>query len=307
MKLVLPDLVSNSYFPALAAVEMGFFAEEGLEVEHSLVFPVDASFEALRSGEADFVAGSSHAALAAFPRWEGAKLLCALSQGMYWFLVVRADLGAKKGDIDAVKGLTIGAAPWVDIGLKRLLEDSGIDLQRDDVKIMPVPGPIPPGVSFGVFAAQRLEEGLIDAFWANGMAAEVAVQRGAGTVVLDVRRGDGPAGAFRYTQPALVARAGLVEKEPEKAAAAVRALNRTHAALAADPGRATAVGEKLFPAFEASLIARLIERDLPFYKTEITREFVDGMNGFARHFGLIDSPAPYEDIVAAKLADLWTR
>lgn len=307
MKLVLPDLVSNSYFPAFAAAEMGFFAEEGLEVEHSLVFPVDASFRALRDGEADFVAGSSHAALAAFPHWKGSKLLCALSQGMYWFLVVRADLGAKKGEVEAVKGLTIGAAPWVEMGLRRLLQGAGIDLERDGVKVVPVPGPIPPGVSFGVFAAQRLEEGMIDAFWANGMAAEVAVERGAGTVVLDVRRGDGPADAFRYTQPALIARAELVENEPEKAAAAVRALNRTHAALAADPGRATSVGEKLFPAFEASLIARLVERDLPFYKTEITREFVAGMNGFAQECGLVDAPVAYEDIVAADLAGLWTR
>jgi NitT/TauT family transport system substrate-binding protein len=175
------------------------------------------------------------------------------------------------------------------------------------VKIAPVPGPIPPGVSFGVFAAQRLEEGMIDAFWANGMAAEVAVERGAGTVVLDVRRGDGPAGAFSYTQPALITRAELVENEPEKAAAAVRALNRTHAALAADPRRATQVGERLFPAFEASLIARLVERDLPFYRTGITRDFVDGMNGFALDSGLTDASVPYEDIVATDLAELWTR
>ena len=28
MKVVIPDLVSNSYFPAIAAVEMGFFKAE---------------------------------------------------------------------------------------------------------------------------------------------------------------------------------------------------------------------------------------------------------------------------------------
>jgi hypothetical protein len=31
----------------------------------------------------DFVAGSAHSALAAFPEWQGAKLLCAQAQGMY--------------------------------------------------------------------------------------------------------------------------------------------------------------------------------------------------------------------------------
>ena len=30
MRLAVPDLVSNSYFPALAAVELGFFREQGM-------------------------------------------------------------------------------------------------------------------------------------------------------------------------------------------------------------------------------------------------------------------------------------
>ncbi len=30
MKIAVPDLVTNSYFPAIAAVELGFFQQEGL-------------------------------------------------------------------------------------------------------------------------------------------------------------------------------------------------------------------------------------------------------------------------------------
>jgi len=36
---------------------------------------------------------------------------------------------------------------------------------------------------------QALEEGKIDGFWANGMGTEIAVRRGVGTIVLDIRRG----------------------------------------------------------------------------------------------------------------------
>ena len=32
MRLAIPDLISNSYFPALAAAELGFFQREGIEV-----------------------------------------------------------------------------------------------------------------------------------------------------------------------------------------------------------------------------------------------------------------------------------
>src|SRR5436853_4242049 len=137
MKIAVPDVVSNSYFPALAAVELGFFRREGLDVALELIFPVDQAYLALRDGAVDFVGGSAHSALAAFPQWRGAKLLCAQAQGMYWFLVMHADFRAKRGEVAAVKGRRIGAAPWVELGLRRLLIEAGIDPARDDVKIAP--------------------------------------------------------------------------------------------------------------------------------------------------------------------------
>src|ERR1700756_383106 len=112
MKLAVPDLISNSYFPAVAAVELGLFKEEGLDVSLELVFPVDKAYRALRDGDVDFVGGSAHSALAAFPEWDGVKLLCAQARGMYWFLVMDKKLGARRGDLDVVKGRSIGAAPW---------------------------------------------------------------------------------------------------------------------------------------------------------------------------------------------------
>ena len=94
MKLAVPDMISNSYFPAIAAVELGCFAREGLDVAFELIFPVDRAYAALRDGAVDLVGGSAHSALAAFPEWRGVKLLCAQAQGMYWFLVMRKSLGA---------------------------------------------------------------------------------------------------------------------------------------------------------------------------------------------------------------------
>ena len=220
MKLAVPDLISNSYFPAAAAVELGFFKEQGLDVSLELIFPVDRAYEALRDGEYDFVAGAAHGALAAFPAWRGCRLLGALAQGMYWFLVMRADLGARRGDVEVVKGRSIGAAPWVEMGLRRLLVEAGINLERDQVTIAPVPGASGAGVNFGLAAAKALEDGKIDGFWANGMGTEVAVRRRVGTVVLDVRRGDGPKPCFNYTMSSLATTDELIARSPETAAAA---------------------------------------------------------------------------------------
>ena len=156
MKIAVPDLISNSYLPAPAAVELGFFEKEGLDMTYELIFPVDDANKALRDGTVDFVGGSAHSTLAGFPEWEGAKLVCALSQGMYWFLVARKDLNIALGDAQALKGLNIGAAPWVDLGLRALLKEEGIDPDKD-VNIAPIPGTVVPGVSFGVTAAAALE------------------------------------------------------------------------------------------------------------------------------------------------------
>jgi ABC-type nitrate/sulfonate/bicarbonate transport system substrate-binding protein len=305
MKLAVPDVISNSYFPAVAAIELGFFKGEGLDVSLELIFPVDKAYAALRYGQVDFVGGSAHSALAAFPEWRGAKLLCAQAQGMYWFLVMHADLKARRGDISVVKGRSIGAAPWVDMGLRRLLMEAGIDLDRDQVKIAPVPGAQGAGVNFGVTAAKALEDKKIDGFWANGMGAEVAVRRGAGTVVLDVRRGDGPKACFNYTMASVATTDRLIAREPDVAAAAVRAIVKTQAALRADPERATEVGRKLFPPSEAALIAELIRRDLPYYDASISSDFVAGMNQFARDVGILKGRPAYESVVATQFSRFW--
>src|SRR5437016_3140076 len=116
VRIALPDMISNSYFPAIAAVDLGFFEAEGLDATIELLFPVPKTMEGLRDGALDYVAGAAHATLSAFPEWRGARLLAALAQRMYWLLVLRADLHARSGDLSAVKGLRIGAAPGPDLG-----------------------------------------------------------------------------------------------------------------------------------------------------------------------------------------------
>jgi NitT/TauT family transport system substrate-binding protein len=305
LRIAVPDLISNSYFPAVAAVELGCFTSEGLEAELELLFPVPKTMEALREGALDFVAGAAHATLSAFPDWQGAKLLVGLAQRMYWLLVLRADLGAGRGDVHAVKGLRLGAAPGPDTGLRRLLAAAGIDVVQDQVHIGPVPAASAAGVSFGVTAAQALEAGTIDGFWANAMGAEVAVRRGIGTVVLDVRRGDGPPAARDYTFPALVTTERRITQEPQTVAAAIRAIVKAQELLRQDPARATEVGQRLFPAAEAGLIAELIRRDLPYYDPAISAEAVAGMNRFAQDVGLLSGPVPYEQVVATPFCHLW--
>lgn len=283
MRVAIPDLVSPSYFPLIAAVELGF-----LDARLDLIYPVTKTYEELREGRLDLVGGASHAVLYAFKDWQGCRLLCALARHMYWFLVVRKNLNPRRGDLAVVQGLRIGAAPGPVDGLKQMLKKAGVEAQ-----VGPVPGIVGEKASFGLMAAQALEEGRIDGFWANGMGAEIAVRSGAGAIVVDARR-DGTEEWQGYTFPALVA---TDRTKPEIARAAVLAVSKAQAALKEDPDRATAIGRKLFPPAEAGMIAELIARDLPFYDASISEKAFLSMNRFARDLGLLGKDVSYKEVV----------
>lgn len=304
-RLVVADLDSPSYFVATAAVELGYFREEGIDAEVERAYGALNGPERLRNGEIHFLGGPAYMATRAFPGWIGAKLLCALAQYSYWFLAVRAGLDVRRGDLNALKGLRISSSTaFPEVGLRHLLKQAGIDLERDRVSIVPLPSTRDEHLKYRV-GVDALAQNIADAYWGNGMRLAIGEKLGVAKVHLDLRRGDGPPDARFYNFPALTTTERLIEEQPQIAAAAVRAIVKTQKALAADPSRATAIGKRLFAPEAASLIAGLIARDAPFYDATISAEAVDGINKFALANGLLTQPLLYDDLVASRFRQLW--
>jgi ABC-type nitrate/sulfonate/bicarbonate transport system substrate-binding protein len=298
------DLVSNTCFPALAADELGYFKSEGLDARIDLVAMLGAT-KALRQGSADaMIAGSVFDLLTEFANWQGAKIAVALSQGTPWLLVVRSNLAAKRGDLNALKGLRITAAEGPDLVLKHLLKCGGLEAGRD-VDIVELSGAKSRDVSFGVFAARALEAGQIDGFWANAMGGETATTSGAGKILVDVRRGDDPAEVRFCTFAGMATTDDFIAREPEAMAAAVRAIVKVQKALRADPSLAREVGLRKFPTDAAELIANVVGRDAEFYDPAISEEGIAKMNRFAESVGQLTAPVKYEDVVAVRYRELW--
>jgi NitT/TauT family transport system substrate-binding protein len=305
-RIWVPDLDSPSYFVAIAAVELGFFKQQGIPIE--FVYNTNKGPELMSEGKLDFIAGPAYAGTRAFPAWEGLKLLCALSQYSYWFMAVRSTLNVKRGDLEAIKGLRISAAPaWPEMALRHMLAEGGIDLERDKVQIVPPP----PSYGDKGFMARNGVDTIIqntaDAYWGNGMRVALGENLGIAKLHLDLRRGDGPPGARYYNFAALTARESLINEHREVAAGAIRAIVTAQKALKENPSISTEIGQRLFPADEAQLIAGLIERDAPFYDAEISHDAVDGLMNFAKSSGLIKDAVPYEDLVASELSHLWKQ
>jgi len=306
-RLAVADVDSPSYFVATAAVELGFFAAEGIDVAFEPVFGAANGPERLRDGTLHFFGGPAYAGTRAFPAWKGAKLLCALSQYSYWFLAVRADLDVRRGDVGALKGLRISSSTaFPVIGLKYMLAESGIDLARDDVRIVPAPMRNKDAQFRGHAGADAIRQNLADAYWGNGMRVAIGEHLGVAKTHLDLRRGDGPPGARWYNFAALTATEQLIDERPEVAAGAIRAIVKTQKALKADPSLAADVGNRLFPPEEAALIAGLIARDAPFYDATILPEAVDGLNRFGMANGLLTEPVPNDRLVASQFRHLWS-
>ena len=304
LRIAAVDLVSNTCFPALAADELGFFKAEGVDARIELAAMLGAT-KALRDGAVDaMIAGSVHDVLTEFPDWKGVKIAVALSQGTPWLLTVKADLAAKRGEFNALRGLRLTAAEGPDLALKQMLIGVGID-PANDLQIIELPGAKSRNVSFGVFAARALESGQVDGFWANAMGAETAISRGVGKVLIDVRRGDDPAEVRYFTFAGLAVTDSYIEREPEGVAAAVRAIVRAQTALRADPSLARQVGQRKFPPDAAELIANVVARDAEFYDPAISEAAIEKMNRFAQTVGHLSAPVPYEQVVATGCRRLW--
>jgi ABC-type nitrate/sulfonate/bicarbonate transport system substrate-binding protein len=188
--------------------------------------------------------------------------------------------------------------------LKKVLEEAGLDPQRDGIEFVSVPNP--PG-NWARIGTDAIQQGIADGYWGNGMRAEYGVRKGIATVLLDIRRGDGPPAARYFTFPALITTERLVEEHPDVAAGAIRAIVKTQRALRADPSLATQAAQGIFPPEETEIIADLIARDADFYDPRITRESVERTVAFAQSVGFLTEPVAYEAIVATQFAPLWSE
>ena len=304
MRIAVPDFVSSTFIPLIAAKELGLFKEEGQEVE-IVHIPALGDVEALRDGAVDFSAGPAHSPLMIFPNWRGVKLVATIAQGTPWMLVMRAGL-AKRGEIAAVKGRRIAVDRGPERVFRYLLREAGIDIERDRVEMVPPPTHNT-GISFGVSAGRALAEGKVDGIWANVLGCELAIHLAGASVVIDTRRGDGPPGAGNYSFAALTTTESNIETQPERIKAVIRAVVRAQSVLRHDPLRATEVARKLFPAVEGGLMGQILARDAEFYQPSISTAAIEEMNRFATGVGLLASSVPYEQIVATQFRDLWSE
>lgn len=241
---------SFAFLPVYVAEHMGYFAEEGVDLKSVNANSAQAAIASVSSGSSAYylatpVAGARSAA-------QGARVVnCgALMTQNPTNIVISAAVAKKHGITDPakltieqrvalLKGLRVaahtpGSSP--DLTLRYLLQRSGLDPERD-VQILPI-------TQGAILAA--LERDRIDAFaYSSPLADAATVQYGA-RKVLSLAAGEYKplAGQLSIT---MVCNRDWLEKQPDAAAAVLRAVWRGMKLMKSDPAKAREAARKAFP------------------------------------------------------------
>jgi NitT/TauT family transport system substrate-binding protein len=244
---------SFAFLPVYVAEHMGYFAEEGVDLKTVVAATSQAGLAMVASGNAAYyltspVAGARAAA-------QGARMLnCGALMTQNPTNVVVSAAVAKKHHLSDVSRLSIdqrmallkglrlaahtpGSSP--DLALKFMLQRSGLDPERD-VQILPI-------TQSAILAA--LERDRIDGFAYSSPLADAAVLRYGAVKLISLAAGDfAPlAGQLSIT---MACNRDWVEKQPDAAAAVLRAIWRGMKLMKSDPAQAKAAARKAFPSLE---------------------------------------------------------
>lgn len=187
--------VHMGYLPRIVALEKGFFAKEGLEVEATNIPGGSKAAAALLGGSCDIVnLAYFHALKAARKGFDVVAFACPLNQWPLSYLMkpeMMKDKGITKASsvdekIKAMKGLKIGCtSPGSGTALipRAFLKNRGIDPDKD-VQVVP----------FGKWKAgvAAFENGKIDVFQWVSPIPEMLEQKGIGTIVFSMAKGEVP-------------------------------------------------------------------------------------------------------------------
>jgi NitT/TauT family transport system substrate-binding protein len=210
------------YLPLTIAERLGYFKDEGLDVEFSDFEGGSKALQAVVGGSADVVSGAWENTIDQQPK--GLQLQGFVLQGRYPMICVgiaKAKAASYKSPKD-LKGMKIGvSAPGSSTNrvVLRLLAKDG--LKGDDVSIIGV------GTSSGVIAA--ITSGQVDAVSNLDPAMAMLENMGAVTIIADTRTAKGTEAVFGSADmpaAALYAPVSFVQKNPNTVQALTNAMVR---------------------------------------------------------------------------------
>ncbi|WP_323149019.1 ABC transporter substrate-binding protein [Pseudomonas oryzihabitans] len=228
------------YVPIYVAQKLGYFAEEGLDIE-IIVFQKggSAALTAVLGRDADAYVGLPAVAIRARSKGQNVQAFASVQTQFGSTVVVDADSAKKAGvsatsplaaRAQALKGLKIGVTgpgSTTDMLVRYLAKNAGLSPDKD-MTIMPIGG------APNMLAA--FSQGSINGFSLSPPTTTTAEQLG-GFVLMDLAKGEyQPLNGFLFT--AMIAREDWLASNNDTARKMVKALWRAEHLIATDPSKA---------------------------------------------------------------------
>lgn len=255
------------YVPIYVAQKLGYFTEEGLDIE-VIVFQKggSAALTAVLGRDADAYIGLPAVAIRARSRGQNVQAFASVQTQFGSTVVIQGEAAQKAGisatsslgaRIQALKGLKIGVAgpgSTTDMLVRYLAKDAGLSPDKD-LTIMPIGG------APNMLAA--FSQGSINGFSLSPPTTTTAQQKG-GVVLMDLAKGEyQPLNGFLFT--AMIAREDWLAANTDTARKMVRALWRAEQLIATDPDKAREAVRPYFAHTAATIFDAAWIASLPSY------------------------------------------
>jgi NitT/TauT family transport system substrate-binding protein len=294
---------SFAFLPVYVAEHMGYFREEGVDLVTTRVQSAAAGVAAVANNNAQYYLSTPAAGMQAALRGANVRLMAALMQQFPGNIVVSKEVAEKHRAIvessdvftrlEALRGLRLaahspGSAP--DQLLRWAVRAQNMNPERD-VTILPI-------TDTSILAA--LEQKRIDGFSYSSPLADTAVVKNGAKILVSFASGEHKQLAGLLSIVAVGSREWLT-KDPEGAAATVRAMWRGMLLMRSDPAKAKEAARKAFPQTDAAVFDAAFESNRRAFgdSPAFTPQMIERVVRFHESTG--GQP------MAGKLEDTWTN
>lgn len=252
--------------PIFAARELGYFEEEGLNVELVNFNGGALIAQALAGGSIDFGANNVGELLPAAAGGNPLPCTVAATNGMEHTILADNDAGIEPGDWEGVSGKRVGVTSrgsgseqlW-----RLLAAEQGFDAEGDTAII---------AVGGVDTALAALQNDQVDLLVGYNPLTSIAVGSGEASEFLSVINGEGPDVVSEMLYTCVSTTPGMIEENPGTTQAVIRAVVRAHQTLQDDEDARVATATAMLPTLDAAVVEDVTGRMVDLWRPEISEE-----------------------------------
>jgi NitT/TauT family transport system substrate-binding protein len=291
-----------TFSPVFVAKELGYYKDEGLDVEVLETASGNTTMSALLGGSVVAASTGFSSPLLLADQGKVVKTLVGMDMGSIYVFVASPKLSVPYDNpqafATAMKGKRLGVASLGSTGhiiAEGVLGEYGVS--NKEVTFV--------AVGTGATALAAFKAGAVDAVITYEPDLTQVLESGAGKVVLDLRSTKTEKTFSRLPTSTLQATGEWIDKNPEIAAKLARAVARADKTLREDEGKSLEVLGKLYPTVSKTALKAMYLASRANFQSIVSEEQYNHALGVYIKANQVKKPIPFDSVVATQFKGLW--